>query len=94
MKGIELNWLIAVYFRLIFVKNPREYASIHSGFSSIRQKSTRYQLLRTENEIIFMDFSVQRGLWGPQKVIFLGRGGIATRVRERSHLNALNEYGA
>ena len=60
MKGVEPQLAYSGIFPPALRQNPREYDSIHSGFFLIRQKSTRYKLLRTENEIIFMDFSVQR----------------------------------
>lgn len=60
MKGVEPQLVYSGIFPPALRQNPREYDSIHSGFFLIRQKSTRYKLLRTENEIIFMDFSVQR----------------------------------
>ena len=60
MKRVEPQLVYSGIFPPAHRQNPREYDSIHCGFSLIRQKSTRYKLLRTENEIVFMDFSVQR----------------------------------
>ena len=56
MKRVEPQLVYSGRFPPALRQNPREYASIHSGFSSTRQKSTRYKLLRTENEIIFHGF--------------------------------------
>ncbi len=60
VKGVEPQSVFGGIFVPAHRQNPHEYVSIHSGFSSTRPKSTRHKLLRTEKEIIFKDFSVQR----------------------------------
>ena len=60
VRGAEPQSVFGGIFAPAHRQNPHEYGSIHSVFSSIRPKSTRQKLLRTEKEIIFEDFSVQR----------------------------------
>ena len=67
VKGVEPQSVFDGRFAPAHRQNPREYVSIHSVFFSIRPKSARHKLLRTEKEIVFKDFSVQRSQWGPRK---------------------------
>ena len=41
VKGVEPQSVFIGIFPPALRQNPREYAGIHCGFSSIRQKSTR-----------------------------------------------------
>ena len=56
VKGVEPQSVFIGIFPPALRQNPREYASIHCSFSSIRQKSTREKLHSTENEKIFLGF--------------------------------------